>query len=284
MSTLHAAEAARLLLDTADAGGSAGVALVVGGSSPDAVPGRRLALTRGPGGTPARTRGSVGPVKLDHALAELLGTALDDPATEDGLQTLTLDDGRTVEAYLELRRPIQELVIVGAGHIARPLTRVAAALGFRVTVLDDRPDFATRERFPEARRLVDADFDDPFRDVPVHERTHILLVTRGHKYDYACLVRALRMDPPPAYIGMIGSRRRVRATYVQLLDDGIDRALLGRIHAPVGLDIGAETPEEIAVAVAAELVLVRRGGSGAPLRDVERIAERFFDDDTTEDT
>jgi xanthine dehydrogenase accessory factor len=178
--------------------------------------------------------------------------------------------------YVELRRPVLELVIVGAGHIARPLARTGAALGFRVSVLDDRPDFATRERFPEAERLIEADFDDPFRDVPIHERSHLVLVTRGHKYDYACLIRALRLDPPPAYIGMIGSRRRVRATYVQLLDDGIDRALLGRIHAPVGLDIGAETPEEIAVAVAAELVLVRRGGTGTPLHRVERIDERFF--------
>ncbi|MDZ7778701.1 MAG: XdhC family protein [Gemmatimonadota bacterium] len=283
MSVLHAAEAARLLLDTADAGGSAAVALVVGGTSPDAVPGNRLALTRDRDGAPARTHGAVGDATIHGALTELLDAALADPSADDGLRVLTLADGHTVEAYLELRRPISELVIVGAGHIARPLCRVAAALGFRVTVLDDRPDFATRERFPEAQRLVNADFDDPFRDVVVHDRTHILLVTRGHKYDYACLVRALRMDPPPAYIGMIGSRRRVRATYVQLLEDRIDRALLERIHAPVGLDIGAETPEEIAVAVAAELVLVRRGGSGAPLRDVERIAGRFFSEDTMED-
>jgi len=86
------------------------------------------------------------------------------------------------------------------------------------------------------------------------------------------------MDPAPAYIGMIGSRRRVRATYVQLVDEGIDRALVDRIHAPVGLDIGAETPEEIAVAVAAELVMLDRGGSGGSLKDVERVAERFFAD------
>jgi xanthine dehydrogenase accessory factor len=194
----------------------------------------------------------------------------------DGLRSLALGDGTELEVYVELRRPVLELVVVGAGHIAQPLARMGASLGYRVSVVDDRPDFATRERFPEAERLVRADFDDPFRDVPMHERTHLVLVTRGHKYDYACLVRALRLDPPPAYVGMIGSRRRVRATYVQLLEEGIDRSLLGRIHAPVGLDIGAETPEEIAVAVAAELVLIRRGGSGRMLKDVERIDERFF--------
>ncbi|MEX2467862.1 MAG: XdhC family protein [Gemmatimonadota bacterium] len=302
MSVLHAAEASRLLLDTAEAGGSAAVGLVVGGSGSGAgagpgagagsgagavsgafaEAGTRLAVTRGPGPSPEVVRGSTGRDDLDDALSGLLRRMLDDPRAGDALHTLVVDGGE-VEVYVELRRPVQELVVVGAGHIARPLTRMGASLGFRVTVLDDRPDFATRERFPEAERLVKADFDDPFRDVPVHERTHILLVTRGHKYDYACLVRALRMDPPPAYIGMIGSRRRVRATYVQLMDDGIDPVLLGRIHAPVGLDIGAETPEEIAVAVAAELVLVRRGGSGRPLRDVERIAERFFADDRDHD-
>ena len=276
MTELHAAQASRLLLDTAEAGGSAAVALVVGGPGAGAGLGRRLAVTRGPGTTHETVRGSTGSQPLDASLGALLRSALDDPRAGDDLRSIDTDGG-AVEVYVELRRPVQELVIVGAGHIARPLARMGASLGFRVSVLDDRPDFATRERFPEAERLVRADFDDPFRDVPIHERTHILLVTRGHKYDYACLVRALRLDPAPAYIGMIGSRRRVRATYVQLIDDGIEPEHLGRIHAPVGLDIGAETPEEIAVAVAAELVLVRRGGTGRPLREVERISERFFE-------
>jgi xanthine dehydrogenase accessory factor len=183
------------------------------------------------------------------------------------------------EVYIEIRRPVQELVVVGAGHIAQPLAHLGALLGFQVIVIDDRPEFATRERFPSAEKVIRADFSDPFRETPLHTRSHVLLVTRGHKYDYACLIRALRMDPPPAYIGMIGSRRRVRATYVQLLEEGITHALLDRIHAPVGLDVGAETPEEIAVAVAAELIMVRRGGTGASLKGVERIVERFFKED-----
>jgi xanthine dehydrogenase accessory factor len=283
LTDLHAAEASRLLLDTSEGGGSAAAALVVGGAGAGAALGRRIAITRGPGSNPESRYGSVGDADTDGALTALLAETLDDPRAGDGLRTVESPTG-PMEVYVELRRAVQELVIVGAGHIARPLARLAASIGFRVSVLDDRPDFATRERFPDAERVLRADFDDPFRDVPVHDRTHLLLVTRGHKYDYACLVRALRMDPAPAYIGMIGSRRRVRATYVQLLEEGIDRALLGRIHAPVGLDVGSETPEEIAVAVAAELVLVRRGGTGAPLRDVERIAERFFHDTPAPET
>ena len=137
---------------------------------------------------------------------------------------------------------------------------------------DEDGDGGQVERSAEGHRLHHV------ADVTLHDRSFLLLVTRGHKYDYECLVRALRACPAPAYIGMIGSRRRVRATYVQLLEEGIDRELLDRIHAPVGLDIGAETPEEIAVSVAAELVMLDRGGSGSSLKDLERVASRFFSD------
>jgi xanthine dehydrogenase accessory factor len=203
--------------------------------------------------------------------------AIDDPKARDGIRTVETSEVGPIELYLEIRRPIRDLIVVGAGHIAQPMAHVGALLGYRVTVLDDRPDFATRERFPDADRLIRADFSDPFADIALHERSYLLLVTRGHKYDYECLIRALRADPLPAYIGMIGSRRRVRATYVQLIEEGVRRELIDRIHAPVGLDVGAETPEEIAVAVAAELVMLDRGGSGVPLKDVERVAERFFE-------
>jgi xanthine dehydrogenase accessory factor len=249
--------------------------MVVVGADDAGLLGRRLVVTRDPGGAEA-VHGSVGGALQGTALA-VLREAIASARARDGLRDLT-SGGETVQVYLEVRRAVQELIVVGAGHIAQPMAHVGALLGYRVIVLDDRPDFATRERFPDADRLVQADFSDPFADVRLHDRTHILLVTRGHKYDYDCLVRALRADPPPAYIGMIGSRRRVRATYVQLVEEGFGRDLIDRIHAPVGLDVGAETPEEIAVAVAAELVMLRRGGTGMALKDVERVAERFFSD------
>jgi xanthine dehydrogenase accessory factor len=276
-----AADAAELLLETAESGGTAGAVTVVrAGRDAEGADllGRRLVIVRTAEGVEHR-HGSLGPRPLDEAAARLILDAFADPRAGDGLRELGAD-GTTVELYLEIRRAVQELIVVGAGHIAQPMAHIGSLLGFRVIVLDDRPDFATRERFPDADRLVQANFSDPFADVRLHERTHILLVTRGHKYDYDCLIRALRTDPPPAYIGMIGSRRRVRATYVQLVEEGFGRDLIDRIHAPVGLDIGAETPEEIAVAVAAELVMRRRGGTGVPLKDVERIAERFFKDQT----
>ena len=275
--TTHAATMSSLLLDTSERGGSAASLLVVGadGHVPEESVGRRVARVRHAGARDSETHGGLGSAALDRAAEALLDAALADPRAREGLRHLQVTGGGA-EIYLEVRRPLHDLVVVGAGHIAQPLARMGALLGFRVTVLDDRPEFATRERFPEADRVVRADFADPFAEVRIHERSHLLLVTRGHKYDYECLVRALRMDPLPGYIGMIGSRRRVRATFVQLVEDGIAPSLLERVHAPVGLDVGAETPEEIAVAVAAELVMVRRGGTGTPLRDVERIAERFF--------
>ena len=266
--SLDAALAAALSLEAVERGGSTAVA----------AGGRRSLRRRAPRPRSGRRRRGAACTApwaspaLDAAALAAARAALGDPRHQDGLA----EPHPGHEVYVEVRRPVLDLVIVGAGHIARPMARLGSDLGYRVWVLDDRPDFATRERFPEAHQVIRADFSDPFRDVPVHERTHLLLVTRGHKYDYDCLVRVLRGDPLPAYIGMIGSRRRVRATFVQLLEDGIDRSKLRAIHAPVGLDIGAETPEEIAVAVAAELVRVRRGGSGASLRDLERVADRFF--------
>jgi xanthine dehydrogenase accessory factor len=272
--TLRAADVAELLLATAEAGGSAAAAVVVGGSA-EGLAGRRLAIVIPTPGAAHTTHGGLGSAALDAAAGELLLDTLADPRAQDGLRELAVQ-AQQVELYVEVRRPVHELIVVGAGHVAQPIAHVGALLGFRVVVIDDRPDIATRERFPDADRMIRADISDTFADVSLNGRSHILLVTRGHKYDYECLIRALRTDPPPAYIGMIGSRRRVRATYVQLVDEGIDRALIDRIHAPVGLDIGSETPEEIAVSVAAELVMLRRGGTGVPLKDVERVAERFF--------
>jgi xanthine dehydrogenase accessory factor len=273
---LDAVATAELLLATTEAGGAAAAVVVVGGAEEELL-GRRLALARSGSGE-LEVHGTLGARDVDEAAGALLREALASPRSRDGLRTLAAGAARAhpLEVYLEVRWAVQELVVVGAGHIALPMAHMGAMLGFRVTVIDDRPDFATRERFPTAHRVIRADFSDPFAGVPLHERSHILLVTRGHKYDYECLIRALRADPPPAYIGMIGSRRRVRATYVQLVEEGFSMDHIDRIHAPVGLDVGAETPEEIAVAVAAELVMVRRGGSGLPLKGVERVAERYF--------
>jgi|GEM_PF-194113 len=276
---VDATEAARMIEAATSAGGRAASLLVVGASAdlPGVAPvGSRLVAVHAVDEAEPRVYGALADPALDSTARQVLSEALR-AGEGGGLRPLPAGEG-SVEVYLEIRDPVQELVVVGAGHIALPLVRIGAMLGLRVIVLDDRPEFARAERFPDATRVMRADFDDPFADVPIHPGSHVILVTRGHKYDYQCLVHLLRGSARPGYVGMIGSRRRVRATFVQLLDEGISRDRLAWIHAPVGLDLHAETPEEIAVAVAAELVKIRRGGSGASLRDVERVAERFFED------
>jgi xanthine dehydrogenase accessory factor len=272
VTRLGAREAARRVREAAGEGLGIVVLLVL---EPGSDEGARRVLT-GAGGEGGIEDPALAAALDDLGQAVLDGREAPGPKGRDaGSRTLTVE-GREVRVYVERYVPAPELVVVGAGHIARPVTAMAALLGFRVTVLDDRPDFARAERFPRADRVLRVDFTDPFRDVAVGPVTHVLLVTRGHRYDYECLRRLLASDPLPPYIGMIGSRRRVRATFHQLREEGFGTEAMARVRAPVGLDVGAETPEEIAVAVLAELVLLRRGGTGAPLTEVEEVARRFF--------
>ena len=221
-----------------------------------------------------RSQGSLGSESVDRAAEEHSRTALANRSASQA--TIESEDGGTVTVFIEPHFAPDELVIVGAGHIARPLCHVGALLGYRVIVLDDRPGFATRERFPEAHRLLKADFSDPFRDVRLGPGTHLILVTRGHKYDYDALKDVLQRDVKLAYIGMVGSQRRVRAALEQLVREGIPPSSLSRVYAPIGLDIEAETPEEIAVSIAAELIRVKRGGTGMSMREKARVVERWI--------
>lgn len=179
-----------------------------------------------------------------------------------------------IELYVERWEPQAELLIVGAGHVAQPLSAVGDLLGFRVTVVDDRPELATRGRFPGADRVLVADLSDPLVGLEVGPRTSVVLVTRGHRHDYDCLRELARRGVRPRYIGMIGSRRRVRAAFEQLAAEGVPAEWLARVHAPLGLDIGAETPAEIAIAVGAEMVLAARGGSARPLSERAQVLRR----------
>lgn len=274
-SYLDAPAATELILSAVETGKAVVVMVLM---PPSAEAGGRIVIRRAPDDTLARV-GSSGDDVLDSGLEELARNAMDGAEdAQEGLHTLGGGDDTEVRFFLEIHRPQPELLIVGAGHIAQPLCSVGALMGFRVRVLDDRPEFATRERFPEAEEVVRIDMADPFGQVPLTPETHIVLVTRGHKYDYACLRQLLSRDEEVRYIGMIGSRRRVRAAFTELVEEGFDRGRIAKIRAPVGLDLRAETPAEIAVAVAAEIVLLWRGGSAQPLADQERILPRFFEE------
>lgn len=260
-------EAARHVLHALEGGEPVAEVVVVASEAKEVPLGSRMVVWE------SRSEGTIGSGDGDRAAIAAARAALVEKLA--GVHTLA-EAGPGVAVYIDPHRPPEELVIVGAGHIARPLCRVGAMLGFRVIVLDDRPGFATRERFPEAHVLVKADFSNLFRDVRLGSSTHLVLVTRGHKYDFEVLRELLRGDTELAYIGMVGSQRRVRAALEQLVQEGIRRERLETVYAPIGLDIGAETPEEIAISVAAELTRLRRGGTGESLRDRARVLKRWL--------
>lgn len=149
------------------------------------------------------------------------------------------------------------LLVFGGGHVSRQVCRIAAIAGFRVTVIDDREIYATRTRFPEAAEIIVSEFSDSLEKITIKPSTFIVIVTRGHREDEAILERVLATHAK--YVGMIGSKKKVLATYEHLVERGISAESLKRVHAPMGLEIGAATPEEIGVSIVAELVAVRRG-------------------------
>jgi xanthine dehydrogenase accessory factor len=175
--------------------------------------------------------------------------------------------------YYELALPRPRLVLVGAGHVAMPTAEVARLLDFDVTVIDDRPTFANRQRFPSADEIVVDDFEAALERLTITPTSYVVLVTRGHVHDVRSLRRVI--DSPAAYIGMIGSRRRVFAVFKLLHAEGVPIEKLLRVHAPIGLDIKTETPGEIAVSIGAELLKARRGGGAASFSDLLKPQYRY---------
>ena len=169
------------------------------------------------------------------------------------------------EVMLEIIEAPVTLLICGGGHIGLSLATIGEHVGFSVAVMDDREIYANRERFPMADRVMSGDFAEMLADFPIGSNTYIVMVSRGHKQDETCLRSVV--DRGAAYVGMIGSKRRVSTVLRHLAEEGIDLAALERVYTPIGFDLGAETPEEIAVSIIAELIAVRRGGSGKPMRE-----------------
>ncbi len=158
--------------------------------------------------------------------------------------------------FLEPIGQHSSVYIVGAGHIAQKLAPLTAMVGFRTIVLDDREDFISKERFPSVEECVLLDnFEQVFQTLPVDAHTFIVIVTRGHQFDKSVLGQALETNAD--YIGMIGSRRKIKLTFEALSNEGVSDADLARVHSPIGLNIGAETPEEIAISIVAELIQQR---------------------------
>ena len=178
--------------------------------------------------------------------------------------------GRT---YTRLFQPRERLILAGGGNVSQYLCQIGAMLGFAVTVIDDRPDFASASRFPEASEVICGSYMQTLKELQLGERDYIAVITRGHQDDMDCL-RVILSGTQPRYVGLMGSQGRADDTREILEKEGFSRSQVAHIHAPIGIPIQAQTPQEIAVSIAAEMVRIRR--SSLPRQDRDGI---LLDDD-----
>lgn len=174
--------------------------------------------------------------------------------------------GGEAEVYVEPILPVSSIYIFGGGHIALPLAQFAKTLEFTVVVMDDREEFATRDRFPTADEVKPGDFSTIIRSIEFHSDDCVVIITHGHQHDEVVLKECLSKKNRAGYIGMIGSKAKVTAVLSHLKQQGVSEQLLANVNAPIGLDIGARTPAEIALSIMAEIVAQRYGKTLEPIR------------------
>ena len=230
------------------------MATVVRAESGRAIPGAKL-LVREDGST----YGSLGDAELDAIAIEAAAQVADLGANK---HVLTHDG---VELFVEGFTSPPSLVLMGGGHVSKATYNLALLLGYRVYVVDDREQFANKERFPEAQdTVVVPDYTQGLDQVPINANTAIVIATRGHWFDDLALEAAVHT--PASYVGLLGSKRKTILIYQRLAELGIPPERLREVHAPVGLSIGALTPEELAVSIMSEIIMSRHGSSGGPLK------------------
>ena len=245
-----------------DAGESAALATIIDvqGSAPARMP--MKILVRGDGST----LGSVGGGCLEEEVKRRAQQVIDEERptrlsmtlTENATPGSALICGGRVEVFLE---PITAppLVIFGGGHVSRAVAQLAARVGFRIVVTDDRPEYASRERFPMAAQTQVEFPDAAARALPIDRATFVLVMTRTHADDRAILLELWKRRAEPRYLGMIGSGTKARLTFEELAAEGVAKEWLRRVRTPVGLRLGARTADEIAISIVAEMLAVRRG-------------------------
>jgi len=172
--------------------------------------------------------------------------------------------GGVLTVFIDVIKPKPRIIVLGVGHVGRPLAYLAALLGYRVWVIDDDPKHATPEKFPNAEKIVVNEWEKAIDEAHITDEDYVLIVHGDVKHDYVALKKALKYNAK--YIGLLGSRNKVKTYLKMLSEEGYDLSKLkGKLYAPVGLDIGAHTPEEIAVSILAEILKIERGGSGKHL-------------------
>ncbi len=250
------------LLEAAKGGEPVLLALVLEPGPRALTAGSRLLVERN-----GKRMGTLG----DAALDELIGARAADAFRDHSAETLYVRESGltehpsagTTSIYIEVVEAKPVFVVVGGGHVGRAVAKLADFLDFHVAVIDDREDFADAALIPEADEVICDDFEVALRQYPIDGNTSIVLVTRGHKQDELSLRCCLGRGA--GYLGMIGSKRRTATVLEHLRDEGFPAEELEKIRTPIGLDIGAETPEEIAISILAEVIALRRGGTGTPM-------------------
>lgn len=210
--------------------------------------------------------GTLGDASLDERVLEDLRRVMETRQVQ--VKTYELAQGQTADVFFELFMPPPQLVVVGAGHIAVPLAAMGKMLDYEVVVIDDRATFANKTRFPTADKIIVGDYEESITNLDLTPSTFVVLVTRGHRHDVLSLRKVIQK--PLAYIGMIGSRRRVFAVLKLLKDEGVSIDHLAKVRAPIGIDIGAQTPAEIAICILAEIINVWNGGKASGMSDEVR--------------
>jgi xanthine dehydrogenase accessory factor len=221
-----------------------------------------------PNGT---SMGTIGGGALEAAIIEAAQEALSEGKSRLVHYGLRADKheedlgvcGGDLDVFIDVIAPQPTLLLIGAGHVAVPLAKLAHLLGFRTVVFDDRAEYANRDCFPQAEEVLVEEFEAGLSRLDITPNTWIIVATRSHESDAAAL-RAV-VESSAAYIGLLGSRRKVSLIFKAVQEQGVGEEQLARVYAPVGLDLGAETPEEIALSIMAEIIMLRQGGKGQPL-------------------
>jgi xanthine dehydrogenase accessory factor len=184
--------------------------------------------------------------------------------------SLSMLCGGKVKVFIKVFKKQDELIIVGAGHIAEKLSKIAKLLNYRVMILDDREDFITRERFPEADELLPGEIVEQLKAISINKNTNIVIVTHGHQYDQQAIEAVI--DSPARYIGVIGSKNKVKTCFSILRQKGVPEEKIKRIYSPIGIDLGGETPEEISLSIMAEIQAVKYGKKVSSLFSHSRLS------------
>lgn len=188
-----------------------------------------------------------------------------------GNQEYVVDEETGAEVFIEAFTTPPTMVLAGGGHVSKAIAPIAKSVGMRLFVVDDRPEFANAERFPEADIVLTTDFVGGIGQLPINANTFIVIATRGHRYDDTALEAAART--PARYVALLGSKRKTIMIYEELIRRGIPLDRIRELRAPSGLDIRARTPEEIAISIVAEILMYRLGGTGLPMKLDERLLQ-----------